>query len=65
MANSKIGKSWTDIIQNNEKFVEYLGKVMVSGVSEDDILLEIVALVGSICYEFECCQQIECSHYLN
>lgn len=52
MANSKIGKAWAEIIQNNEKFIEYLGKVMISGVSEDDILLEIVALVGSICEEY-------------
>lgn len=49
MANSKIDKEWTDILLNNEKFIEYLGKIMISGVSEDDILMEIVILVASIC----------------
>jgi hypothetical protein len=58
MANSKIGKEWTDILLNNEKFIEYLVKVMISGVSEDDILLEIVMLVSSICYETKCCSLI-------
>lgn len=33
MANSQIGKEWTDILLNNEKFIEYLGKVMITGVS--------------------------------
>lgn len=32
---------------------------MISGVSEDDILMEVVTLVGSICYEAECCSLIE------
>lgn len=49
MTNSKIGKDWTDILLSNEKFIEYLGKIMISGVTEDEILLEIVMLVGSIC----------------
>ena len=44
MSSSKIGKDWTDILLNNEKLIEYLGKIMISGVSEDDILLEIVIL---------------------
>lgn len=59
MSSSKIGKDWTDILLNNEKLIEYLGKIMISGVSEDDILLEIVILVGSICQEAECCSLIE------
>ena len=49
MANSKIGKEWTDILLNNEKFIEYMGKTMIDGVTEDDILMEVVTLVGSIC----------------
>ena len=32
---------------------------MISGVSEDDILMEIVMLIGSICHEAECCSLIE------
>ena len=59
MANSKIGKEWTDILLSNEKFIEYLGKIMISGVSEDDILMEVVMVVGSICSEAECCSLIE------
>jgi hypothetical protein len=58
MANAKIGKEWTDILLNNEKFLEYLGKVMIESVSDEDILLEIVTLVSSICYEAECCSLI-------
>ena len=49
MANSKIGKEWTDILLNNEKFIEYMGKTVIDGVTEDDILMEVVTLVGSIC----------------
>lgn len=49
MGNSKIGKEWTDILLNNEKFIEYMGKTMIDGVTEDDILMEVVTLVGSIC----------------
>lgn len=33
MANSKIGKEWTDILLNNEKFIEYMGKTMIDGVT--------------------------------
>lgn len=32
---------------------------MISGVSEDDILMEIVMVIGSICHEAECCSLIE------
>ena len=59
MTHSKIGKEWTDILLSNEKFLEYLGKIMISGVSEDDILMEVVMLIGSICHEAECCSLIE------
>ena len=59
MSNAKIGKEWTEILLNNEKFIEYLGKVMISGVSEDDILMEIIILIGSICHEGECSSLIE------
>lgn len=58
MVHAKIDKDWTDILLSNEKFIEYLGKIMISGVSEDDILLEIVMLIGSICQEAECCSLI-------
>lgn len=59
MTYCKIGKEWTDILLSNEKFIEYLGKIMISGVSEDDILMEAVMLLGSICSEAECCSLIE------
>lgn len=59
MTNSKIAKEWTDILLSNEKFIEYLGKIMISGVSEDDILMEVIMLVGAICTEAECCSLIE------
>ena len=64
MTNSKIGKEWTDILLSNEKFIEYLGKIMISGVSEDDILMEVVMLVGAICFEAECCSLIEGKYLL-
>lgn len=35
---------------------------MISGVSEDDILMEVVMLVGAICFEAECCSLIECNY---
>lgn len=39
MAASRLGKEWTDILLTNEKFVDFLEKLMVNGVTEDDILM--------------------------
>lgn len=33
--------------------------MMVNGVTEDDILMEILALISNICQEAECCTLIE------
>lgn len=39
MANAKIGKEWTDVLLSNDKFIDFLEKTMVNGVTEDDILM--------------------------
>ena len=49
MAASKLGKEWTDILLTNEKFIDFLEKQMINGVTEDDILIEILALISNIC----------------
>jgi hypothetical protein len=49
MAASKLGKEWTDILLSNDKFIDFLEKSMINGVTEDDILMEILALVSNIC----------------
>ena len=38
MAGSKLGKDWTDIILVNEKFIDFLEKLMINGITEDDTL---------------------------
>ena len=59
MASSRLGKEWTDVLLANEKFVDFLEKIMMSGVTEEDILLETVLLVSNVCGEAECCSLIE------
>jgi hypothetical protein len=59
MGASRMGKEWTDILLSNEKFIDFLEKSMINGVTEDDILMEILALISNICQEAECCSLIE------
>jgi hypothetical protein len=59
MANAKIGKEWTDVLLSNDKFIDFLEKTMVNGVTEDDILTETLALIANVCQEAECCSLIE------
>lgn len=58
MAGSKLGKDWTDILLVNEKFIDFMEKLMINGVTEDDTLMEILALISNICQEAECCTLI-------
>lgn len=51
MAASRLGKEWTDILLTNEKFIDFLEKLMINGVTEDDLLMEILALISNICQE--------------
>jgi len=51
MGASRLGKEWTDILLSNEKFIDFLEKSMINGVTEDDILMEILALISNICQE--------------
>lgn len=51
MANTKLGREWTDILLSNDKFVDYLEKTMINGITPDDILMETVSLVANICNE--------------
>ena len=59
MAGSKLGKEWTDILLVNEKFIDFMEKMMINGITEDDTLMEILALIANICQEAECCTLIE------
>jgi len=59
MAGAKLGKEWTDILLVNERFIDFLEKLMINGITEDDILMEILALIANICQEAECCTLIE------
>jgi hypothetical protein len=49
MASAKLGKEWTDVLLSNDKFIDFLEKTMVNGVTEDDILMETLALIANIC----------------
>ena len=49
MAAVKLGKDWTDVILANERFIDFLEKIMVNGVTEEDILLGTVMLISNIC----------------
>lgn len=33
MSSIKIGKEWTDILLSNDKFLDYLEKVMINGIN--------------------------------
>ena len=33
MASSKLGKDWTDILLVNEKFIDFMEKLMINGVT--------------------------------
>ena len=59
MAGAQLGKEWTDILLTNEKFIDFLEKSMINGVTEDDLLMEMLALIANICAEAECCSLIE------
>ena len=58
MANSKLGKDWTQILLSNDKFIDYLEKLMINGIEEDDILMEVLALVSNICQQAQSCTLI-------
>jgi hypothetical protein len=49
MAGAQLGKEWTDILLTNEKFIDFLEKSMINGVTEDDLLMEMLALISNIC----------------
>lgn len=59
MANSKLGKEWTDILLAHDEFINNIEKKMVDGITPDDILMAIVALIANICQEAECASYIE------
>lgn len=59
MASARLGKEWTDVLLSNDKFIDFLEKTMVNGVTEDDLLMETLALIANICQEAECCSLIE------
>ena len=59
MGAARLGKEWTDILLGNEKFIDFMEKSMINGVTEDDILMSILGLVSNICQEAECCSLIE------
>jgi hypothetical protein len=59
MAAIRIGKEWTDILLGSDKFIEFLEKTMINGISEDDLLMEAVMVVSNICQEAESCNLIE------
>ena len=59
MANSKLRKEWTDILLAHDEFINNIEKKMVDGITPDDILMAIVALIANICQEAECASYIE------
>jgi hypothetical protein len=59
MASSKLGKEWTDFLLSNGIFIDFLEKTMINDVTEDDILMETLALIANNCQEAECCSLIE------
>ena len=59
MANSKLGKEWTDILLAHDEFINNIEKKMVDGITPDDILMAIVGLIANICQEAECASYIE------
>lgn len=59
MSYAKIGKEWTDIILANESFLDFLEKTLIDGLSEDDVIMNAVMVIGNICQEAESCSLIE------
>lgn len=51
MANSLLGKEWTDVLLAHDEFINNIEKKMVDGITPDDILMNIVALISNICQE--------------
>jgi hypothetical protein len=49
MANCKLGTSWTDVLLAHDEFINNIEKKMVDGITPDDILMAIVALIANIC----------------
>jgi hypothetical protein len=49
MGYAKLGKEWTDVLLAHDEFINNIEKKMVDGVTPDDILMAIVAVIGNIC----------------
>ena len=64
MANSKLGKEWTDVLLAHDEFINNIQKKMVDGITPDDILMSIVSLIANICQEAECASYIECNYLI-
>lgn len=49
MAYSNLGKEWTDVLLSHDEFINNIERKMVDGVTPDDILMAIVAVIANIC----------------
>ena len=54
---------WEQVIQKTN-FIEFLHNNLVNGFAEDDIVLESVMLVGTICRNDDIAQQIASSYLI-
>jgi hypothetical protein len=50
MSYSKLKKEWTDILLTHDEFINDIEKKMIDGITSDDILMNIVALIANICH---------------
>jgi len=55
---------WEEMI-NTQGVIEFLHNNLVNGFQEDDIVLESVMLIGTICRNDATAQQIACNIPLN
>lgn len=51
MSYAKLGKDWTEILIANDKFIDAIQKKMVDGITTDDVLMNIVAVISNICQQ--------------
>jgi hypothetical protein len=54
---------WEDMIEKHT-FIEFLHNNLVNGYGEDDIVLESVMLIGTICRNDGTAEQIACSYLI-
>jgi len=51
LASCNMNAEWTDILLANDKFLDFMEVNMLNAASEDDFLMEILALISNICKE--------------